>query len=179
MTFNFQPMVSEAPQWHRAFSRFADQVKDWRPVFEAILADFKKGETEQFRSEGRYGSGGWPALSPKYAAWKESVRPGMPILVFSGLLMKAASNPRAEIGATTLKITIDDAGSYSVFTKTKGTVTRHKPAVAEFHQAGAGRLKKRPVIQLPQSQIVRWQKLFQSYMVAATRGNPWNSGSMR
>jgi hypothetical protein len=179
-SFNFKAMTSEAPQWHNAFSRFADQVMDWSPVFQAIAEDFKKGQIEQFRTEGAYGSGGWKALSPKYAAWKEQHKPGMPILVFSGLLMKAATNPDVAFTENQLMISIDDAGSYQVFSKRLGRlVTKHKPAVAGYHQKGAGRLPKRLVIQLPESQKVRWRKIFQSYMVAATRGNPWNSGSAK
>ena len=171
--WTFKPGSSTAPQWDYGFSRFANQLQDFSPVFEEILKDFKKGEIEQFRTEGAYGSGGWKKLSKDYFKWKEEHKPGMPILVFSGLLMKAATNPKSTITKDQLLITIDDSGDYTVFLKTKGTVTRHKPAVAGYHQSGAGHLKKRPVIQLPKSQVVRWQKIFQSYMVEATRGGPF------
>jgi hypothetical protein len=170
--WTFSPGSSEAPQWDFGFSRFGDALSDWTPVFEEVLKDFKKGEIEQFRSEGSYGSGSWKRLSGNYAAWKEEQKPGSPILVFSGLLRAAATNPKAQITKDQMLIIIDDAGSYTVSTKTKGTVTRHKPAVAGYHQKGAGHLPRRPVIQLPKSQIVRWQKIWQSYMVGATRA-PW------
>lgn len=171
--WTFRPGSSTAPQWDYGFSRFANQLQDFKPAFEAILEDFKKGEIEQFRTEGAYGSAGWKRLTEPYAKWKEEHAPGRPILVFSGLLMKAATNPKAKITKDQLLLSIDDSGSYTVFLKTKGSVTRHKPAVAGFHQKGAGHNRKRPVIQLPKSQVVRWQKLFQSYMVEATRGGPF------
>lgn len=173
-------MTSIAPQWHYGFSRFADSISDWKPAFEAILKDFKKGQVEQFVSQGSYGTaGGWRPLSPRYAAWKEAHRPGMPILVFSGLLKEAATNPKAEIGKDSLKIIIDDEGSYQLFSKRQGRmVTKHKPAVAAYHQKGGGRLPKRAVIQLPQSQIVRWRKIFHQYMVYQSRA-PWGPGGLR
>lgn len=169
--FTFRPFASEAPQWHYAFLRFADGISDWRPVLEQIADDFKKGEIQQFATEGQYGSGGWKALSPKYAVWKEAQKPGAPVLVFSGLLRRAATNPEVVVTKDRLTITIDDSGSYQVFSKREGRlVTKHKPAVAGYHQEGKGNLPVRKVIQLPESQIVRWRKMFQSYMVAQHRG---------
>lgn len=163
----FAPMTSVAPQWHRAFSRFGEDVSDWTPALRAIAEDFRKGEVKQFLTEGGYGSGGWKALSPKYRAWKEEHAPGRPTLVFSGLLRKAACNPRIVITKDSLTITIDDSGSYQVFSKRLGrVVTRHKPATAGFHQTGGGRLPKRPVIEIPESQRIRWAKIFQDWLVS-------------
>jgi hypothetical protein len=159
--------------WHYDFSRFAEVVHDWRPAFEKIVADFKAGEIRQFATEGEYGSGGWPELSPRYAKWKEQHWPGRPILVASGLLRTAATEPRVEMTDQDLVMIIDDAGDYQVYSKRAGgMVTRHKPAVAGYHQAGAGALPVRKVVQLPAEQVVRWRKIFHSYMLYKYR-EPW------
>lgn len=168
-SWSFRVSESEAPQWHYAFSRFAESVSDFRPAFIRIHEDYRKGAIEQFSTQGAYGSGGWVGLSPRYAEWKEEHRPGAPLLVFSGLLRNAVINPQVEMTADKMTFTIDDSGTYGIFTKTKGPVTRRKPAVARFHQEGAGRLPVRKVVQLPESQIVRWRKIFQSFLVQESR----------
>jgi hypothetical protein len=169
--FIFQPVVSEAPQFHKTFSRFAESVDDWRPVFERIVDDYREGAREQFTTAGIFGSAGWEDLSPTYAAWKEEHKPGMPILVFSGLLMNAATNPEVKLNKKSLTLTIDDSGSYQIFSKRLGRlVTKTKPAVAGFHQTGAGRLPVRRVIELPQSQRTRWVKIFHDWLVTRWQG---------
>lgn len=168
--WSFQIGESTAPQWHYAFSRFAESIDDWRPAFSQIVADFKEGQNKQFQSEGGYGSGGWAGLSPAYARWKDEHKPGMPILVFSGLLRRAATNPQVVMTRDTLVITIDDSGSYKVFSKSRGQlITKRKPAVAGYHQEGGGHLPARKVVQLPQSQVVRWRKIFHSFLVSQHR----------
>ena len=170
MGFIFQPVASEAPQWHRTFSRYAEYLDDCKPALEAIVGDYRKGALAQFASQGGYGSGNWKPLSAHYASWKQEQKPGAPILVFSGLLRKAATEPKVVITKDSLTLTIDDSGSYQVFSKRLGRiVTKHKPAVAGLHQTGVGRLPKRPVVELPESQRVRWSKIFQSWMIAQSR----------
>jgi hypothetical protein len=152
--------------WAYDFSRFAACVNDWRPAFDQIVADFKEGEIKQFATEGQYGSGSWPKLNADYAKSKEETWPSRPILVASGLLRKAATDPKVEMTHDSLTLIINDAGSYQVFSKRAGgIVTVEKPAVAGFHQIGAGSLPRRAVVQLPAEQIVRWRKIFHSYMV--------------
>jgi hypothetical protein len=171
--FKFQPMTSVMPQWSYAFSRFGEGVKDWRPVFKLIAEDYRKGEIEQFATQGGSGSGGWKQLSEKYGKWKEEQKPGTPLLVFNGFLRKAAINPKVEMTKDSLTLTIDDStDDYQIYTKTHGLVRKHKPATAAFHQEGTKRgLPARPVIQLSEAQVVRWRKYFHSFLLNEDRGN--------
>lgn len=51
---------------------------------------FFAAEIDLFASHGASGkSGAWPALSPKYAAWKARVFPGRPIMRATGAMMQS------------------------------------------------------------------------------------------
>lgn len=71
-----------------ALDRFAEDVSDFSELFEGFGEIFRDLMTEQFSSEGSL-AGGWAALSPKYAEWKEEHYPGRPIGVLRGYLRDA------------------------------------------------------------------------------------------
>lgn len=84
---------------------------------------------QQFATEGRR-AGGWPPLSPRYAAWKAAHYPGRPILVLTGQMKRAALDTRAlQVTPRRLTYQIDDPK-------------------ALYHQVGAGRLPVRRVVDL-------------------------------
>jgi hypothetical protein len=59
------------------------KLSDWREPLLLIAQDFYKLEEGWLDSEGR---GSWPALSPRYAKWKENKVGPLPILQFSGAM---------------------------------------------------------------------------------------------
>ena len=66
----------------RGFTRYANEVKDWRPAFESIWSNYRDIVRRNFAGEG-YPSK-WPPLSPAYQAWKDAHGgAGKPILVFT------------------------------------------------------------------------------------------------
>lgn len=62
----------------RVFRRLEGRA-DLAPFFADVTRDFLDMERRQFASEGGL-TGGWPALSPRYAAWKAIHYPGKGIL---------------------------------------------------------------------------------------------------
>lgn len=166
---SFQPLESVAPSWHYGLSRFGESITDWRPIWTAILEDYKISEAALFSSEGSSGGERWMDLTPAYSAWKEAVNPGKQILYFSGLLRNAATNPRVIMTEDHMTLKIDDSGPYS-YSNSKGTVHRTKKATAAFHHFGRGMVPERKVIQFPEAQIRRWQKIIQTLLVAQRSG---------
>lgn len=119
-----------------AFERAGDEIADFgKHVFSKLGPVFEAEEARQFDAEGGGPSGGWAALSPAYAAWKEKRYPGKPILEASGALRAAltqSSSPFAE-------------RSYSGDTFEFGT---HGVPYATAHQFGTAALVARPPIDL-------------------------------
>lgn len=179
-SFTFaSPLQTGPTQWHYGFSRFAEVLSDWRPVFQAIVDDWIKSETAQFSTQGAYGFGKqWQPLSDAYAKWKDEHAPGKPLLVLTGSMRNAVLHPTVEMTKTRLVIRVDhNPAGAAIRGKLGGVVaspdTPDRGLLAGWHETGAGRLPARPILAMPQSQVTRWQKTFQSYMVAVTRGEQW------
>ena len=73
----------------RTLLRITKAADDMRPAWVKVIARFAKRNAVTFR-EGQ--AGGWPALSPGYAAWKERHYPGRPILVREGDLLRSLTS---------------------------------------------------------------------------------------
>ncbi len=91
-----------------AFERLGEGLADFeRYTFPKVIEAFEEEARGQLGVEGGGPSGPWAALSPTYAAWKESNYPGQPILQLTGNLYEAltqSSSPFAlrEVSSTTL-----------------------------------------------------------------------------
>jgi phage gpG-like protein len=133
----------------RVLENMRMRVENAKPAFDAIGDLLAEAETKQFETEGDYGSGGWAALSPKYAAWKAKHYPGKPILEATGALRGSlTSRPFGveEVSATR-----------AVF----GTDIEY----AAYHQTGTEKMPARPPMQLPEAERQKWIRLFQNYIV--------------
>ena len=153
--FQFVIDVAGDTQVMRGFSRMADNVKDLSDAFREIVQDFHEiVETQQFESEGRYGSGGWAPLKPEYAERKEKEYPGAPIMVRTGLLKESllGQNPYAREDIKPLEMKVGTQVFY-----------------AKFHQKGTKKMSARPLIQLTQSDKTRWHKIIHRYLVEQAR----------
>lgn len=136
-------------QIDRTLARFADNVGDASALWDKLADRFARVERRQFDSEGAYGSGGWPALSPKYAAWKARHYPGKPILEREGDL-------RASLTERPFGIEVIEPGFM---------VLGSGIDYGRFHQAGAGRLPQRRPVELPESERRTWVRLIQRFIV--------------
>ena len=101
---------------------------DWRSMA-PVIAEYA---AEVFATEG-YGQ--WPALSPQYAAWKESRYPGLHILELTGAYLAAAT----EIGAPFNFIEVGDNSL------TYGVDGLDYP---RYHEEGTTNLPRREVFEL-------------------------------
>ena len=141
---------------NRAFNRTEGFIADMRNFAPAIAAEFYRAEDEQFKTEGAAGaSGKWAPLSKAYERFKEQAYPGETILRATGHMNESLIDPEA----------LD-----AVFIANKEEVimgTKDPKALA--HHRGGGRLPKRPVISLSETQKRRMQKAIQRELVEFTR----------
>jgi phage gpG-like protein len=134
-------------QLDRTLARFS--AGDLRPVWEELAGRFASVEGRQFRSEGRYGSGGWAPLSADYAEWKHAHYPGKPILERTGRLVASLTRRPFPVEVITpASMTIGSDVDYG-----------------EFHQRGGGRLPQRRPVELPESERRAWVNRIQRYIV--------------
>lgn len=146
MRFTFT--IHGETQIDRTLARFADNVGDASPVWNTLADRFASIERRQFASQGGYGSGGWVALSPRYAAWKQRVAPGKPILELTGALKDSLT--RRPFGVEVIEPGFMVLGSGIEY--------------GEFHQRGDGVPVRRPV-ELPESERRTWVNLIQRFIV--------------
>jgi len=134
-----------------ALSRFAEYVDDMTTLFEAFDPLFRGAMQKQFASEGGYGSGGWAALSPAYAAWKAEHFPGRPIGVLRGHLRSAMTggsgySSEIEPHRASYGLAGGPAAEYGQY----------------FDQGGRG--PARPVVRMPSSEGRTWGKVAHSWL---------------
>lgn len=147
LTFEF---YGEA-QVDRTLARFEARALDARPAWEVLHAMFLRAETRQFNSQGAYGSGGWPPLSPRYAAWKARHYPGRPILVREGDLRAS--------------LTEANDGAHIYVAEPHLFITGSSDPVGAYHQAGAGHLPRRRPVEFPESLRRNMAKVVQRFIV--------------
>lgn len=136
-------------QVDRTLTRFGENVRDARPVWNDLADDFARSEARQFSSGGRYASGGWSPLSPKYAAWKALRFPGQPILVATGDL-------RASLTRRPLGVEAIEPQSMAI-----GSDVEH----GGYHQRGDGVPQRRPV-ELTEARRRDWVRRLQKHIVS-------------
>jgi hypothetical protein len=111
----------------RRIRALAVGLSDLRPFWPMVVPLFIDWMRQQFETEGAFGGRPWSPLSPAYALFKSSVRPGRKILYFDGDLRRAASQPRRVATPTRLTLIIDDPKAIR-------------------HQEGTDRMPARPII---------------------------------
>lgn len=147
MRFTFA--VEGESQVDRTLARFAENVGDATAVWNKLADRFAVSETRQFDSEGAYGSGGWPALSAKYGAWKARHYPGAPIMVRTGA-------GRDSLTQRPFGIEVIEPSSMTI-----GSGLDY----LRYHQGGAGNNPQRRVVELPENERRTWVNMIQRFIV--------------
>lgn len=141
--------VEGETQIDRTLARFADNIDDATEVWENLAGRFAAMERRQFDSEGAYGSGGWAALSPAYAAWKARAYPGKPILERTGALRES--------------LTVRPFGVEAI--EARAMAVGSGIDYGRFHQAGTGTMPRRRPVEFPESERRTWIRLIQRFIV--------------
>lgn len=139
-------------QIDRTLADIDDRVTDLRPLWDTLADRFAALEQRQFSSEGAYGSGGWTALSPRYAVWKARHYPGKTIL-------RRTDELYASLTERPLGIEIIEA-RFAVF----GSDVPH----GGYHQKGDGVPQRRPV-ELPETERIEWARAAQRFLMTGDR----------
>lgn len=115
-----------------AFERFGDDLTDFSAfVWPKVLPALEEEELRQFEAEGNGASGGWAALSPKYAERKEREWPGKPILERTGALREALTSSESTHARRIVTVDQFDFGTDGL-------------EYASFHQLGTHHMPARP-----------------------------------
>lgn len=116
-----------------AFERAGEELHDFgKHVFPELVPVFEEGVARQFEARGGGSTGGWAALSPKYASWKERYYPGLPLLERTHALRDALTQSNA-------------VGAYRVYNSDKFDFGTEGVEYASYHQTGTSRMPTRPV----------------------------------
>jgi len=132
----------------RAINRYADVVKDFRPVWKQVKADFVRIETEQFDSQGGRSGAAWAPLSLNYAAWKAKYFPGQTTLKLTGLMFSQMTSG-LQTTSLPMKLVMGPTVNY-----------------AGIHQQGspATRLPARKLVALTEDDKMGWMKMIHNYV---------------
>lgn len=137
------------PVLDRNLARFQAHIADVQPALELIASAFAHAEQEQFDTEGQKASGGWKALSPAYAAWKEVAYPNRKILERTGDLEKSLT--QRPFGVEAITATTMEVGT--------------RVPYAIYHQMGGGKLPKRPPVALNEATRREIVQILQRWLV--------------
>ena len=145
MTFSFYGDT----QLDRTLARIQERPQDARELWETLADRFRAIEARQFKSQGRYGSGGWAPLSPRYAAWKAKHYPGKGILVRTGALERSLTQ-------RPFCVEVIEAQNMAVGSNV---------SYGKYHQNGEGRNPQRRPVELPEAERRRWVRTMQRYLI--------------
>lgn len=119
--------------------RFGANGRNMRPALAKIAQVQVDAVRDQFRTQGHHYGARWASLSPRYKVRKMRVKPGRPILVYSGKLKSMAAPVRAENG-----------GVYKVTARRAEVgVTDTQVPYAKYHQDGGKTMPARPFLAAP------------------------------
>lgn len=147
-------------QYARGFEAAAREVEDLTEPLKAVGESLRLSVSDQFRSEGSAGLGSrWTPLNPDYAAWKEAQVGPEPMLVFTGKMRSAMTDPRAlQITPRRLIYEPDDP-----------------EGIAARHQAGGGHLPQRKIVALSLETRRGWDRIFMAWITNLRRGPMWGA----
>lgn len=104
--------------------RLAERLSHLEWFWAEVVEAFTSREQRWFASSG---DGGWPPLSPTYAAWKATVAPGQPLLVLSGDMRDQLTSPEKTV----------------LFTSPRMIILGSSLPYAGYHHTGTATMPKR------------------------------------
>lgn len=128
----------------RPLTKRMEGLRDFRPAFRVIAAEFREMEQVHWNTAGGY-SGGWAALNPRYSRYKARKVGARGILVRSGALRTAALRPDVTMGVKTLNIRV------------------HNKKLG-WHQFGTPHMPARPVVPSNWKRIVKPERVIRDYV---------------
>lgn len=131
-------------QIDRTLTAFVERGEDATPAFEAMRARFLDAERRQFDSQGH---GSWPALSPRYGAWKATHFPGRPLLVRTGDLRRSLTEGPEVSVIQPRRAIFGSAVEYGV-----------------YHQQGTSRMPRRKVVDFSEAERRAWVKILERWL---------------
>ena len=133
----------------RGLATALTDLRPFWPVARGIVVDWLR---RQYATKGAFGGEPWAALSPGYARWKATVRPGAPLLVFDGVLRRATLAPDPEYRPREMVLTI-------------------KAPHAVYHQAGTRRMPARPIVprRIPGAALRELEQAVDDYVAGEIR----------
>lgn len=135
-------------QVDRTLARWEANAVDARPVWEVLADRFTVVETRQFSTQGAAGGDAWPALSPRYAAWKAVHYPGKPILRRTDALFRSlTSGPAVRVIEPHLLVVGSDVD------------------YGGHHQRGDGNLPRRRPVEFSENERRNWVRALQRFIV--------------
>lgn len=137
-----------------SLSRWQEYLADLREFWVHYFAPaFYRQLERNFETQGSY-VGGWQALSPRYQAWKDRVRPGHGILSFSGALQRSLT----WLGSA--------PGSGGIFVPERQYVVLGTSVpYGQYHQLGGSRLPRRSFLFPGQNAGSTFGRLLHRYAV--------------
>lgn len=145
----FSFTVEGEVQVSRMLSRTTEKISNLRPFLDNVAVFLEATMEEQFDTEGSR-SGGWVALSPRYAEDKLARWGSQPILVASGgmrrsLIGASGASIRRQLGGDTLEF---------------GTSVPY----AKYHQTGTSRMPMRKILDLTSDDRRTVMKMLQRHL---------------
>lgn len=140
--------------------------QDLSSAFTQIMFQFQEEQEQVFASSGAFGGRTvWKPLSEKYAAWKEKVIAGAPILTLASIMRESLTDAEATgavrvVTADELFIGVDFmVGGYNL---------------AELHHTGTKRgLPKREPIRVTEDQMDTWTEIIARHLVGERSEIAW------
>lgn len=148
----FAVEISGEVQLHRLVDGRIGAVQDFRPFFDRVSSDFYAFESNVFAAGGAAeGLPAWPALTERYARWKARKFPGAGVLIQTGALRNALTDPKAP-GA------IYEISSEELRMGAARMTPDGKWDLGLIHQRGRadGSMPARPPLRLSRERRTRW-----------------------
>ncbi len=135
-------------QLDRDLARHMAWILDNSPAFDHMADVLFTSETKQFQTEGKFASGGWAPLSPRYARWKAKHYPGRGILERTRRLKRSLT--RRPFGIERIRANEMEIGTDVPY--------------ATYHQHGGTNLPQRRPLELREATRNQMVKILQRHI---------------
>lgn len=132
-----------------ALKGLLERLRDLRPAWRQIVVYMRRATLLHFASEGGRGGAQWAPLTPRYAAQKEKVFPGQPIMRASDQLFRSLTDQTA-----------DSVVEIEAQALTYGTSLPY----GRYHQRGEGYNPQRKILVVTQEDRRQLKKIVRAHL---------------